>query len=202
LPRASALLDRAEGLLPGSPELQRLMTTAGSLLTTLDALLRDDARRGELAGDVADVRALVLDLRGLVRSASTALGDGRALKASLEALPPVLQKTAQVEDAVLQAELAAFIGEARGVLKRTSPLLDGLGAGPAGNADEQRRLVTQLVATLRSLDAAAVRADRLLGVVEARRGAAGRLFYDEGVADDLAGVLKALRADPLKFLLR
>jgi ABC-type transporter Mla subunit MlaD len=206
LPRASALLERADALLPGSPELQRLMSTTTSLLTTLDALLHDDARRGALQGDLDDVRGLVGDLRSLARAAATGLGDGRALRASLDALPPVLEKTGRVEDALLQdalmAELRGFVVDARAVLGKAAPLVDGLGHGPAADAAQQQRLATSAEQTLRSLDAAATRADRLLGAIEAKKGAAGKLFHDEAVADDLAGVLKELRQNPMKFLLR
>jgi ABC-type transporter Mla subunit MlaD len=202
LPRASALLDRADGLLPGTPELQRLLTTTTSLLTALDGLLRDDDRRSALAGDVDDVRALVGDLRALVRAAATGLGDGRALKASLEALPPVLEKTGRVEDVVLQSELVAFVGESRALVRRLAPLVDAVAAGPAADAARQRQVLDELQRTLRSLDAAAGRADRLLGVVEAKKGGAGKLFFDEVVADDFAAVLHELRTDPMRFLWR
>jgi ABC-type transporter Mla subunit MlaD len=202
LPRASALLDRADTLLPDSPELQKLLTTTSSLLSTLDALLRDDASRSALAGGVDDVRALVRDLRAVVRGAATGLGDGRALQATLQGLPPLLEKTGRVEDVVLQSELQAFVTDARAMLVRARPIIDGVAAGPAANAEQQRRVVDELESTLRSLDAAAQRADRLLGVVEAKKGAAGKLFFDEGIADDGKSVLHQLREDPVKFLLR
>jgi hypothetical protein len=202
LPRATALLDRADALLPESPQLQSLLSTTTSLLTTLDALLRDDERRAAIQGDVDEVRALVGDLRALVRGAARGIGDGQALQATLTALPPVLDKTAQVEDLVLQAELQAFVADARTMLARTRPIVDGLAAGPAVDAVRQQRVLDGLERTLRSLDSAALRAERLLGVVEAKKGAAGRLFFDEAVADDLKSVLKALREDPMSFLLR
>jgi ABC-type transporter Mla subunit MlaD len=202
LPRASALLERADGLLLDTPALQQLLSTTTSLLTSLDGLLRDDQRRAALAGDVDDVRALVGDLRTVLRAAAAGLGDGRALKASLEALPPVLDKAGRVEDALLQSDLAAFVGDARALLADSRPLVAGLAAGPAADAARQRVALDELQRTLRSLDAAAGRADRLLGVVEAKKGAAGRLFFDEAVADDLAGVLRELRKNPMDFLLR
>jgi hypothetical protein len=202
LPRASALLERADTLLPDSPELQKLLSTTSSLLSTLDALLRDDEQRAALQDGVADVRALVTDLRALVRGASTGLGDGRALKATLEGLPPLIDKTSRVEDVVLQSELQAFVIDARAMLARARPLVDGVAAGPAGDPGQQRRLADSLERTLRSLDAAAARADRLLGVIEAKKGAAGKLFFDEQVAEDGKSVLHQLREDPVKFLLR
>jgi ABC-type transporter Mla subunit MlaD len=205
LPRASALLDTAGSLLPSGPELERMVATMSSLLRTLDELLHDDEQRSRLAGGVDDVRALVADLRTLVRGAATGIGDGRALRSSLEALPPVLEKTGRLEDLALspdvQGELRSFVTDARMMLQKTTPLVDALARGPAGDVDTQRRALEKLEATLVSLDAAAVRADRLLGVVEAKRGV-GRLVYDDDAADDLKAILHELRNNPMKFLLR
>jgi len=144
----------------------------------------------------------VADLRALVRGAARGVGDGAALRASLEALPPVLDKTARLEDGLLQAELQGFVQDTRALLVRARPLVDGLAAGPAADAAKQQRVVDELQTTLRSLDGAARRAERLLGTVEAKQGAAGRLFYDEAFADDVKSVVKAVREDPVKFLLR
>lgn len=202
LPRASALLDRADALLPSSPEAQRFMTTATTLMAALDAVLKDDEAKGQLKDGVRDARALVDDLRALVKGAATGIGDGRALRATLEGLPPVLDKTGKLEDQLLAAELGAFLAETRGTLKRADTLIAALSQGPAADPAEQKKLTLQLSTTLLSLDAAAQRADRLLGKIERREGAAGKLFHDDEFAADLKALLKTVREDPLKLLFR
>ena len=202
LPRASALLDRADDLLPSSPEAKQFMTTATTLMAALDTILKDDEAKGQLKDGVADARALVEDLRALVKGAATGIGDGKALRKSLEALPPVLDKTGRVEDQLLAAELGSFLVDTRGTLKRADSLIAALNQGPAADAAEQKKLTLQLSTTLLSLDAAAKRADRLLGKIESKEGAAGKLFHDDEFAADLKAVLKAVREDPLKLLFR
>ena len=202
LPRASALLERADELLPSSPEAKRLMTTTASLIEALDGVLNDEAQQRQLKEGLGDAAALVEDLRALVKGAAVGVGDGRALKSTLEGLPPVLDKTARLEDTLLQAELLGFIGEARATLKRTEVMLSALEKGPAADPVVQVKLATQLSSTLSSLDTAARRAERLLGKIERAEGGAGKLFNDEGVADDLKAVLRGLREDPMKFIFR
>lgn len=202
LPRASELLDKADALLPTSPEAKRFMATATTLMEALDAILQDEEAKGQLKDGVKDARALVDDLRALVKGAATGVGDGRALRASLEALPPVLEKTGRLEDELLAAELSGFLVDTRATLKRADALIDALNKGVAGDPTEQKKLTTQLSSTLLSLDAAAKRADRLLGKIESKEGAAGKLFHDDEFAADLKAVLKTIREDPLKLLFR
>ncbi|MDP2343022.1 MAG: MlaD family protein [Deltaproteobacteria bacterium] len=202
LPRASALLERADALLPSSPEAKRLMTTTASLIEALDAVLKDEDQQQLLKDGLKDATALVDDLRVLVKGAAVGVGDGRALKRTLEGLPPLIEKTGRLEDGLLQAELHTFVTEARTILRRTEPMLLALEKGPAADPVLQTKLAVQLSSTLGSLDQAARRAERLLGTIEKKEGAAGKLFYDESVADDLKAVLKALREDPMKFLFR
>jgi len=202
LPRASALLERADDLLPSSPEAKRLMATATTLLEALDGILKDDESNAELKAGVKDARALVDDLRLLVRGAAVGVGDGKALRATLEKLPPLLIKTGQVEDQVLAVDLEAFISDTRATLHRADALMDALGRGPAGDAAQQTKLATELSSTLRSLDGAARRADRLMTQIENKEGAVGKLWGDAAVADDVKSILKAVREDPVKFLFR
>jgi phospholipid/cholesterol/gamma-HCH transport system substrate-binding protein len=202
LPRASALLERADELLPSSPEAKRLMTTTASLLEALDGVLKNEEQQEQLKDGLKDATALVADLRLLVKGAAVGVGDGRALKSTLEGLPPVLDKTARLEDGLLQAELHTFIVDARTMLKRTEPILLALAKGPASDPVVQTRLTVQLSSTLTSLDQAARRAERLLAKIENKEGAAGQLFHDESVAGDLKAVLKGFREDPMKFIFR
>ncbi len=202
LPRASALLERADELLPSSPEAKRLMATTASLIEALDAVLKNEDQQQQLKDGLKDATALIDDLRQLVKGAAVGVGDGRALKSTLEGLPPVLDRTARLEDGLLQAELQTFVAEARSTLQHTEILLRALEKGPATDPLLQTKVTAQLSSTLTSLDAAARRAERLLGKIENQEGAAGKLFHDEDVAKDLKAVLKALREDPMKFLFR
>lgn len=202
LPRASALLERADDLLPSSPEAKRLMTTATALLEALDGILKDDEANAELKAGVKDARALVDDLRLLVRGAAVGVGDGKALRATLEKMPALLDKTGQVEDQVLAADLQAFVGDTRATLHRADALMETLAKGPAADPAQQTKLAAELSSTLRSLDGAARRADRLMTQIENKEGAVGKLWGDAAVADDLKSILKAVREDPVKFLFR
>ena len=202
LPRASALLERADALLPSSPEVKRLMTTTASLLEALDAVLKDETQQQQLKDGLKDATALVDDLRVLVKGAAVGIGDGKALKSTLEGLPPVLEKTGRLEDTLLQAELTAFVTEARTTLKRTDGLLSALEKGPASDPKLQTKVVADLTITLESLDAAARRAERLLGKIERSEGAAGQLFHDDDVAKDFKAILRGFREDPMKFIFR
>jgi ABC-type transporter Mla subunit MlaD len=205
LPRAAALLETADAFLPTSPEARALLTHLGGLLARLDTLLAgtdDAALREEAKEGLAEARALAADVRALVRGAAVGVGDGTALKRTLDRLPPVLDKTVALEDQLLAAELPATLSELRGLVGQSQRLLGVLDKGPAGDAAVQQQTLAELRQTLKSLDAAAGRADRLLGQVEGRAGAAGKLWHDEAFADDLRGLVKQLRDDPLKLLWR
>lgn len=202
LARASAVLELADQLLPSSPEAQRLMATSASLIEGLNAVLQDKDQQQQIKDGLGEAAALVEDLRRLVKGAATGVGDGRALKSTLEGLPAVLDKTARLEDGLLAAELQTFISEVRFVVKRSDVFLQALEQGPAADPAQQSKVSMQLSATLVSLDAAARRAERLMGTIENKQGGAGKLFYDEEAAADLKILLKGVREDPLKFIFR
>jgi hypothetical protein len=197
LARASGLLDRAEQLLPSSPEAGALIQAMTSLVTRLDALLGNEKN----AGTAEDVRALVSDLRGLIHGAAVGVGDGASLKRTVDRLPAVLEKTERLEDGLDGARLADLVGDAHATLARLDRTLDLVAGAPVLDAQKQEELRKDLTATLRSLDVTARRADRLLAVVEEKRGGAGQLFWDEAAAADLKAVLRGLRENPVGFLL-
>jgi ABC-type transporter Mla subunit MlaD len=201
LPAASALLQRADALLPTSEELAQLMSTTSSLLSTADALLSDPKQSATLQAGLGELRALVSDARALVRGAAHGVGDGRSLRATLAGLPAVLEKTARVEDQVLDGELPATMQELRSLLTHVGPVVDQLAASPALDPARQADTLDELRKTLRALEDVSLRAARLLSVVEAKEGAAGKLFYDEAVADDLKHVLGTLRRNPWDLVL-
>ena len=194
LPRAASLLEKADALVPSSQESRALMESAKQLMGTLDGLWRDE---GETDKAAVEVHGLMADLRALVRGAAAGLGDGQHLRKSLERLPGVLDKAEQLEAQALAADLGKLLGDARTVLGR----LDGTLLALEGDAQDAAAN-NQLRRTLISLDAAARRADRLLRMVEAHEGGAGMLFHDEDVAADLKAVLRAVRKDPLRFLIQ
>lgn len=201
LPRASALLERADALLPSSPELQTLMTATSSLVQALAAILADDDARKAVDGDLVAMRELIADVRALVKGARTGIGDGGALKQTLQALPPVLASTKTLEDELVAAGLGATLGDVQALAKQTQALLTKLETGPIGDVASQRQLVQELTTTLRSLDVAARRADRVLGVLDEHKGA-GRLWRDDAFADDVKAVVKGVREDPMKLLFK
>lgn len=201
LPRASALLERADALLPSSPELQNLMTATSSLVQALAAILADDDARKAVDGDLTAMRELIADVRALVRGARTGIGDGGALKQTLQALPPVLASTRALEDELLAAGVGATLGDVRRLAQQTQALLTKLETGPVGDVDTQRQLARDLGVTLRSLDAAARRADRVLGLIDEKKGA-GRLLQDDAFTDDVKAVVKEVRENPMQLLFK
>ena len=201
LPRASALLEQAETLLPGSPELQRLMSATTSLVTALDGILADPAQQAAAADDVKAARQLLGDLSALVAGARRGVGDGGALRATLTALPGVLEKTGQLEDQVLAADVTAILRDLHRVGQHADGLITTLEQGPVGDVATQKVLVTDLQRTLRSLDAAARSASLVLRLVDDKRGA-GKLLVDDAFADDLKEVVRQVREDPMKLLFK
>lgn len=201
LPRASALLERADTLLPSSPELRTLMAATSSLVESLAAVLADDDTRKAVDGDLGAVRELLADVRALVRGARAGIGDGGALRQTLQALPPVLASTKTLEDELLAAGLGAILGDLQALARQTQALLTKLEAGPVGDVAAQRQLVLDLTATLRALDGAARRADRVLGVLDEKKGV-GRLLHDDAFADDVKTVVKEVRQNPMQLLFK
>lgn len=200
LARASGLLERADALVPSSPEALALMRSLSSLLARLDAVLAapgDDAGPG--AGD--DMRALLADLRALIHGAAVGVGDGNALRQSVDRLPAVLAKAERLEDALHEGGAGALVAEARTSLARLDHTLELVGDAPLLDPAKQEQLRVEVGAALRSLDALARRGDRLLRVVEQGEGGAGALFWDEEMAADLKAVLGGLRENPVRFLL-
>lgn len=197
LPRAAGLLERADAFLPSSPEAAELVRSLSSLLSRLDDVLAGDAGPG--ADD--DVRGLLADLRALVRGAAVGIGDGKALRRSVDRLPAVLDKAEQLEDALQEGGAGALVGEARASLARLDRTLELVGDAPLLDRDKQEQLRVEVGAAMRSLDALSRRGDRLLRVVEQGQGGAGKLFWDESVAADLKAVLSGLRENPMRFLL-
>ena len=201
LPRASALLERADTLLPSSPEFTALMTATTSLVKALGAILENDDTRKAVDGDMLAIRELIADVSALVRGARQGIGDGGALRQTLQALPPVLASTKTLEDELLAAGLGATLGEVQTLADQTQKLLARLEAGPVGDVEAQKRLASELSTTLRSLDAAARRADRVLGLVDEKKGA-GRLITDDQFADDVKSVVREVRENPMRLLFK
>jgi ABC-type transporter Mla subunit MlaD len=201
LPRASALLDRVDTLVPSSPELTRLMTATSSLVQALAAILESDETRAAVGGDVAAMRALIADVSALVRGVKRGIGDGGALHETLRALPPVLLATKSLEDDLVASGLGDTLREVQVLSRHTNALLERLEAGPLNDVAAQRQLVIDLTTTLRSLDVAARQADRVLGLIDGKKGA-GRLVGDDAFADDVKAVVKGIRDNPMKLLFR
>ena len=194
LARAAGLLERTDDLLASTPAAIELMKSTASLMKRLDELLAKDA-----ASD--DVKQLTAELRTVIHGAAVAVGDGKNIKASVDALPKLLESTGKLEGDLDQAGVGALIVESRAVVSRLEHTLDLLEKQPLADPAKQEQLRDQLASTLRSVDAFAKRGDRLLGAVEDKKGAAGKLFWDEEAAGDLKGLLHGLRSDPVKFLL-
>jgi ABC-type transporter Mla subunit MlaD len=201
LPRASALLERIESIVPGSPELTTLMTATSSLVQALASILANEDTRAAVGGDVAAMRALLVDVSALVRGVKRGVGDGGALHETLQALPPVLRATASLENDLVASGLGATLRDIQALARQTQGLLDRIDDGPAADVATQRQLVTDLTTTLRSLDGAAREANRVLGLLDENKGA-GRLAKDDAFAGDLKAVVKGLREDPLRLLFR
>lgn len=201
LARAAGLLERADALLSSSPEALALMRALSSLATQLDAMLGQEAS----AEALREARALMADLRTTLRSAAVGLGDGAALKRSIESLPTVLDKTARLEDAALSAEILPTLGpmlrDARGTLTKLDRTLELVAQAPLLEPGQQDALRRDVTAAMRAIDAVSTRAARLLHVVEQGKGGAGKLFWDEAAAGDLRAILHALRENPVRFLL-
>ena len=201
LPRASALLERADALLPGSPELQTLMTATSSLVQALAAILADDDARKTVDSDLTAMRELVADVRALVRGARRGIGDGGALQQTLQALPPVLASTRALEDELLAAGVGATLGDVQRLAQQTRALLEKLESGPVGDVETQRQLARDLGVTLRALDAAARRADRVLGLIDEQKGV-GRLLQDDAFTNDVRSIVKEVRENPMQLLFK
>lgn len=201
LPRASALLERADALLPTSPELTRLLSATTSLVTTLAEILDNKETRQGFDADVADVRGLLTDVRALVRGARAGIGDGGPLRETLTALPPVLRATQKLEDEVLAHDVGDTLQTFQALAQRTDALLLKLDTGPVGDVAAQKKLMGELSTTLRSLDTAARQAERVLSVIDAKKGA-GKLLADDAFADDVKAVVKTVREDPVKLLFK
>jgi phospholipid/cholesterol/gamma-HCH transport system substrate-binding protein len=197
LPRAAGLLESISDLAPTSAEGRELARAATRLLLRLD----DAIARGE----TNELTAAIEDVRTVLRGAAVAIGDGDDLKRALSRLPGALAHVdgvaAKLDGALAETDAAALLGEARATLRRLDAVLGKLDAAPLlADPAVQEALRADLTRALVSVDALARRADRLLGTVEDRQGAAGRLFYDDAVADDLKAVLRGLREGPLRFL--
>ncbi len=201
LPRASALLDRADALMPDSPELKRLMAASTTLTTLLADLLADDDARRAMGDDVTAMRELLADVRLLVRGARVGVGDGATLKETLAALPPVLASTRTLEDQALKSDMVGALRDMQRLAKKTEALVDAIDDGPVGNVEVQRKLVSELSMTLRSLDVAARRAEGVMRTLDEGQGA-GRLWRDDAFANDVKAVVKQVREDPVKLLFK
>lgn len=200
LSRASGLLERAEELLPSSPEARDLMRSLAALMARLDAAL-GDASSPENAAAADDVRSLAKDLRAVIRGAAVGIGDGTSLRRSLDKMPGVLERAEALEAGLDEAGVASLVVEARASLARLDRTLGLVDAAPLMDAAKQEALRSDVEKAMRSIDAVSRRADRLLLVVEQKKGGAGKLFWDEEAAADLKAVLHGLRAEPLRFLL-
>lgn len=198
LPRAAGLLARADDLLPNSPEVMDLMKQAARLLARLDEILASDG------GDALtqEGRALLADVRQLVRGAAAGVGDGAALKRTLEAAPAALVRADRLGASLEASDVQAVLAEARAAATLATALGTRLEQSPFLEATAQEELQRRLVAALDAIDGAGHRADRLLAVIEQKQGGAGRLFWDEAAADDLRGLLRGLRENPVRFLLQ
>lgn len=200
LSRASGLLERADELLPTSPEARELMKSMAALMARLDSLLGDAGSPTDT--QTADgVRALAKDLRTLIHGAAVGVGDGSSLRRTLDRMPGVLERTEQLEQQLDDAQVGQLVVEARASLARLDKTLALLDQAPLLDAAKQEQLRVDVAAAMRSIDAAAKRADRLMGIVENKQGGAGKLFWDEQAADDLKAVLSGLRKDPVRFFL-
>jgi phospholipid/cholesterol/gamma-HCH transport system substrate-binding protein len=200
LSRASGLLERAEELLPSSPEARDLMKSMTALLARLDAALGGDDAAGALGHDES-VPALVQDLRALIHAAAVGLGDGSSLRRSLDKMPEVLERTDALAASLDEAGLGPLVVDARASLVRLDRTLELVANAPLMDASKQEALRTDVASAMRSIDAFSRRADRLLSVVEQKKGGAGKLFWDEAAADDLQALLRGLRRDPVRFML-
>jgi ABC-type transporter Mla subunit MlaD len=201
LPRAAGLLERADALLPSSPEAMELMRQAAALMKRVDTLLASS----DATVLTADAKALLEDLRGLVHGAAVGVGDGVALRRSLERMPGVLERTdrleASIQTTLEETDLKGLLGDVRTATAKASSLADRLQQSPLLPPERQEELRTELLAALRAIDTAGRRADRLMAVIEQKKGGAGKLFWDEAVADDLKSALRELRENPMKLLL-
>ncbi len=181
LPRAAGLLGRADDLLPSSPEVLELLRAASSLVKQVDALLGNEAAT-QTAGELA---ALAV-----------------AVRKSLERLPGVLERADRLAVGLDQAGLAELVTDARALSERLRTTLDRVDRAPLLDPDKQEQVRRELSAALVTIDEAGRRADRLMGAVETKQGAAGKLFWDEAAARDLGAVLRGLREDPVRFFLQ
>lgn len=197
LARAARLLERADDLLPSSPEALALMKSAGSLLGRLDELLRNEGA----AETTSELRALIADLRTVVHGAAIGIGDGTSLKRSMDRLPVVLDKAERLEDAVDPTDLGPLLRDARASLARLDRTLELVEAAPLLEPARQEQLRADVSSAMRSIDAVSRRADGLLQVVERGDGGAGQLFWDETAARDLRELLRGLRENPVRFFL-
>jgi ABC-type transporter Mla subunit MlaD len=186
LPRAAALLETFDALLgEDRATIEKTMRTLSSLLVHLDEALAKPESAG-LADDVkatlGDVRATFAKMPGLLDRADRLAG-----------------KVDTVIDAVDVKALAGTLARAEAIADRASQLLE---RSPLADADAQRKLVGRVDETAVAVTDVARRADRLLLVIEERKGAAGKLFHDEELASDLKAVLHELRRNPLGLFLR
>jgi ABC-type transporter Mla subunit MlaD len=197
LPRAAALLERANDVLDKTPEMLALLQSTSSLLKRVDELLGDPKNQR----DLDHARSLLADLDRLVHGAAVGVGDGKVLRDVLSKLGPTLDDTRALEGELHKIDVVTLAKSGEKTLGTVDHVLAAVDGGLLTDNARQKELTQRLDTTLQALTDVSRRADRLLGVIESKQGAAGKLYFDDDVARDLKAVLRGLRDDPMKFLL-
>ncbi len=184
LPRAAALLEVMGAILDdGREDAVDLMRRTSALIRQLDELLQT----GEGKPLLDEAKALLTDARELMGSLENVVGDGSELRAAIA-------RANRLGKGLEDADLAGLVGDGR-------RMIDVVETMPLVSPERQAALLQDVDQALGAFEDLAVRADKLLGMIERGEGGAGKAFHDEKLVEDLKAVLGQLRRNPFGLLI-
>ncbi|MFZ9887973.1 MAG: hypothetical protein ACO3JL_10765, partial [Myxococcota bacterium] len=140
-------------------------------------------------------RALVVEARGLMAAMRPLLADDGELVATL-------REFRTLGRGLDDAGIAQLVARGHLTVEEVSGAIGLLERMPLASTSAQDALLRKLETSLARFDDVARRADTVLGALERGEGGAGRAFQDEALIDDLKAVLRQLRRNPMRLLLR
>lgn len=185
--KLSAFVDEATALLGSGGDAKNVVARVTGLAEKAEGTL-DEARPAVLTA-VTDLSEAARELKVLARTASGMLGDKGSGRAALDDLAAV--------SAQLRKDLP-------GITERAQKAADGAAAvAGAFTAEDGQRLKDAIVRYEKAgqqLNEVAVKADRLLGRLEAGEGTIGGLVKDPKVYQELKELVTDLKKHPWKVL--
>jgi phospholipid/cholesterol/gamma-HCH transport system substrate-binding protein len=186
--RLAKFLDSASKVLESDPEaVSKLVNGFGGLTTTMDGVLSENRLQ---------IRELALELAAAAKDLRLLSGVAR------KEFEPGGRTTALIDDAASAARTLRH--DLPELSKRASTTLGGLAAVSGQFTEEDGQRLRAMIAKYQSagerVEALSIRADKLLGRLEAGDGTLGALMKDKQAYDDLKSLLADLRKHPWKML--